>query len=86
MNTTKTLMLAALASLSIGAGAAMAQEVDAQFLKPSQIPTPTYQWLPSASGVQAANPAATQAGSVTTLFGASHNNVPVYDGSDGGGA
>jgi hypothetical protein len=83
MNTTKTLMLAA---LSIGAGAAVAQEGDAQFLKPSQIPTPTHQWLPSALGVQAANPAATQMGAVTTLFGSSHNSAPVFDGSDGSGS
>ena len=89
MKTVTTLMIATIAALSIGTGAAMAQEVDAQFLQPSQIPAPTYQWLPTGSGGYAANSAAAQAGvpnsRSVTMFGQSRPLAPAPDGADGGG-
>jgi hypothetical protein len=88
MTNTKTLMIATITALSIGTGAAIAQEADAQFLSPSQIPTPTYQWLPNATGSYVANSAAPLVGVQTTrsetMFGLSHPLTPAPDGSDGG--
>ena len=90
MKTTKTLMFATLVGLSMG-GAAMAQEVTAQFLAPTSIPAPTYQWIPSTSSGYVANPLAPRTSvlgaPLTTLFGASRrtSNAQIFDGSDGGG-
>jgi hypothetical protein len=94
MSTMKPLTLVTIAAFSIGTGAAIAQEADAQFLPKSMIPAPTYQWLPTEPGSYAANPSATRAGEsaspITTMFGQSHHVdvllKPAPDGADGSGS
>ena len=80
MTKTRTLMLATTAALTLGAGAALAQEPDAQFLRPSQIPVPTHQWAP---GMSATNTPARNTYSVRT----GHWSVdPALAGGGDGGA
>jgi hypothetical protein len=91
MKTTKTLMLAAIAALSIGTGAAMAQEGDAQNLfngSPrvfNEFAQGKFASGPSsfAANFAAAQPGAQNSRSVT-MFGQSGSLIPAPNGSDGG--
>ena len=89
MKTMKTLMLAAVAALSIGTGAAMAQEGDAQNLfngSPrifNEFAHGTY--FSTGTGSQFAGAAQVRTSRSVTMFGQSRVLSPAPDGSDGGG-
>jgi hypothetical protein len=81
MNTTKTLMLAALATLSIGSGIAMAQEADYQNLWNGGMAPKTLQ------STNTFDPATLRQPSIVTMFGSQHRTTleaqPGFSGADG---
>jgi hypothetical protein len=83
MKTMKTLMVAALATLSIGSGIAMAQEADYQNLWSGGMAPKALQ------STNSFDPATLRQSSVVTMFGSQNRTTlesqPGYSGSDGGG-
>lgn len=89
MKTTKSLMLATVAALSLGVGAAMAQESAGGFIAGSSELQPTAPAPAPARTVQASRAPAASVSDVTPQYGssdrASVSNWPALEGGDGGG-